>query len=182
MTTYRNRNVPTNSPAMAMKWFRTPFGSLLKKEDGRGGGILSDAEAVCEIPVPFLFCRPKSPGRNPDFALMLSISGGSCGQTQFPEPKVARLAAGRASCNVFNRGRSQKTKYDNCYDSNMTITGNVRKMARLDELVQWKSKERVKSKSQRRRGSSRMTSGSFCRGEGGGFRTTKVDDTAVQAS
>lgn len=72
---------------MAMKWFRMPFGSLLKKEDGRGRRILSDSEAVCEVPVPVLFCPLKSPGRNPDFALMLSISGGSCGQAQLPKPR-----------------------------------------------------------------------------------------------
>lgn len=79
MKTYRNRNVPTNSPAMAMKWLRTPFGSRLKKEEGRGRGILSDSEVVWEVAGPLLFCCPKRPGRNPDFALILSISGDNCG-------------------------------------------------------------------------------------------------------
>jgi hypothetical protein len=85
MKTYRKRKVPTNSPAIAMKWLRGPLGSLLKKRTGRGRGIFSDSEVVCEIPVPFRFCLPKSPGRNPNLAFMLSMSGGRWGQMRLPE-------------------------------------------------------------------------------------------------
>ena len=74
----RNRKVPTNSPAMAMKWLRGALGSRLKKGVGRGRGLFSDSEVVCEIPVPFRICFPNIPGRNPDFAFILSILGGRC--------------------------------------------------------------------------------------------------------
>ena len=75
---------------MAMKWLRGALGSRLKKDAGRGRGIFRDSEVVCEIPVPFRICFPNSPGRNPDFAFMLSILGGRCRAVSYTE--VARVA------------------------------------------------------------------------------------------
>lgn len=96
--TNRKRKVPTNSPAMAMKWLRGPLGSFLKKGTGFGRAIFSDSDA-CEIPVPVRFFFPKRPGRNPERAFMLSMSGGRCGETQFPKRRrhVWRRA-GRLRC------------------------------------------------------------------------------------
>lgn len=54
---------------------------------------------------------------------------------------------GQVCGSVFNRGRNQKTKYNNSYASDMTITEKVRKMAGLDEVEGGKSKERSRERS-----------------------------------
>ena len=104
----RNRKVPTNSPAMAMKWLRGTLGSRLKKGAGRGTGLFSDSAVVCEIPVPFRVRFPKSPGRNPDFAFMLSIFGR---QVQGSYPNGSGTSSrSRCCCNVSSHGKTQKAQ------------------------------------------------------------------------
>lgn len=75
---------------MATKWLRDALGSRLKKDSGRRRGLFSDSEVVCEVPVPFRICFPNSPGRNPDFAFILSILGDRCRAVS--QTEVARIA------------------------------------------------------------------------------------------
>lgn len=89
--THRKKNVPTNSPAMAMKWLRRRLGSLLKKEAGLGKGIFSDPTAVWDLLGSFRLCGPKSPGRNPDLGVMLSMSVGK--RCLLPFPKLNPIKA-----------------------------------------------------------------------------------------
>jgi hypothetical protein len=70
---HRKRKVPTNSPAMAMKWFRGLLGILMKNEDAFGPCIFSSApEGVAPVFGPL--CRPKRPGKKPDLGLIFSIA------------------------------------------------------------------------------------------------------------
>jgi hypothetical protein len=88
-----------------MKWLRGTLGSRLKKGAGRGVCILSDS---CEIPVPFRVRFPKSPGRNPDFALMLSIFGRWM-QGSYPNGS-GTSSRSRCYCNVSSHGKAGKAQ------------------------------------------------------------------------
>lgn len=76
---HKKRKVPTNSPAMATKWFRGPFGILMKKELALGPCIVSPsfaADAVEDLPL-LLDLVPKRPGRKPPLTFRLSILAGN---------------------------------------------------------------------------------------------------------
>ena len=125
----RNRKVPTNSPAMATKWLRGPLGSRLKKGAGRGTGIFSDSEVVCEIPVPFRVRFPKSPGRNPDFAFMFSIMGGR--YRVVTQTEVVLLAGADAAAMYPVTVKPGKRKNDEYYSKTIRIMAEARTMGTI---------------------------------------------------
>ena len=76
--TYRKRNVPTNSLAIAIKWFRGPLGIFIKKGEGLGPSNFCPVSWEDVAPVLCLLdLLLKTPGRKPDFAEYLSIVGTS---------------------------------------------------------------------------------------------------------
>ena len=89
---HRNRKVPTNSPAIAIKWFRGLLGILMKIEDGFGPCIFSSAPADVALVFGPL-CRPKRPGKKPDLALILSIFA------------VCSCLVGPRTCQIRTTGR-----------------------------------------------------------------------------
>jgi hypothetical protein len=68
-------NVPTNSPIIAIKWFRTLLESFRNSGDGLGPCILSFS-LVVDVPMLCLLGNlPVRPGKKPLRASMLSCVG-----------------------------------------------------------------------------------------------------------
>lgn len=91
-----------------MKWLRGTLGSRLKKGAGRGTGLFSDSAGFGEILVPFRVRFPKSPGRNPGFAFMLSILGGRCRAVTQTEVVLLAGAGAVAMSPVTAKPRKRK--------------------------------------------------------------------------
>src|SRR2546423_13664702 len=111
---------------MAMKWLRGTLGSRSKKGDGRRTGFFSDSEVVRKAAVPFRLCFPKSPGRNPDFAFMLSILGGQC--RVVTQTQVVLLAGAGAAAMSRVPAKPRKYKNHEYYSKIIRIMTEVRTM------------------------------------------------------